>query len=328
MHTFGEIKGHARLIAALQTAIRNRQAGHAYIFSGASGSGKTMLAKAFAKTLQCEAGGVEPCGTCLSCRQFDSGNHPDTIYPAPTKTKALGVEDVREQISRAVETKPYSHPYKIFILEEAADMSAAAQNALLKTLEEPPTYAVFLLLTQNIGRLLPTILSRCVMFKLHPLPAGEVAQHLTDALHIDEGSARLASAYAQGCIGRAAEIANSAQFLSLRESIVAMLEGIAQRDLISLFALVKELEGFKNNIGDVLDIAYLWFRDLAAVLTAGEAHLIQTDLRARLLSEAETVTQTSVCAGLEAVWQAKRRLEQNGNFQMVMEVLLLDLQEA
>jgi len=325
-----DIKGHERLIDALKAAIRHNQVSHAYLFEGTRGAGKTQLAKAFAKTLQCESGGETACGTCVACRQFDSGNQPDVLYPAPTKTKALGVDDVREQINRAVDTKPYMHRYKIFIVEDADNLSPAAQNALLKTLEEPPSYAIFLLLTENAGALLPTVLSRCVTYKLRPLPQDIVERHLTEN-GISPAAARLAAVYAQGSIGRALEIAASERFAELRTLMVGILAGIRDRDLTALFQAVKELEAYKDDIQNALDIAYLWFRDLAAALTPGldgATFLLQQDLTTQLMAEADTTHSAAVHAQLEAVWRAKRRLRQNGNFQMVLEVLLLDLQEA
>jgi len=328
MHSFKDITGHARLIAALQTALRHKQVNHAYIFEGAAGIGKTTLAGAFAKTLQCEQNGEDACGVCVSCRQFDSGNHPDVLYPAPTKTKALGVDDVREQINRAVETKPYSHRYKIFIVEDATGMSPAAQNALLKTLEEPPAYAIFLLLAENAHMLLPTILSRCVTYKLHPLPAEDVARHLVDASVTDENAARLAAVYAQGSIGRAMEIAASESFAAMRAQLVDMLAGIAERDLVALLQQVKTLEAYKESIQAALDVAYLWYRDVAFAASGNESGVLQRDLLDKIKAEAEASTQAAIHRRLDAVWRAKRRLRQNGNFQMVTEVLLLDLQEA
>ncbi|MEI3523193.1 MAG: hypothetical protein V8Q36_03205 [Anaerotignum sp.] len=127
---------------------------HAYLLTGSSGSGKRLIADTFAKTLQCEAGGTEPCGHCRSCSAFDSGNHPDIVYVRPAK-KTLGVDDVREQILEDVSLKQYRYRYKIYIVEQADTMTVQAQNALLKTLEEPPAYAVFLLLAENQTAFLP-----------------------------------------------------------------------------------------------------------------------------------------------------------------------------
>src|SRR5699024_725727 len=121
--------------------------------------------------------GTEPCGHCRSCSAFDSGNHPDIVYVRPTK-KTLGVDDVREQILENVSLKQYRYRYKIYIVEQADTMTVQAQNALLKTLEEPPAYAVFLLLAENQTAFLPTILSRTVTLHIRPLPDTMVADYL------------------------------------------------------------------------------------------------------------------------------------------------------
>jgi len=329
MDTFASIKGHERLIGAFQTAMRHNHVSHAYILDGTKGIGKMMLARAFAKALQCAAGTDTPCNECISCRQFDSGNNPDVFYPAPTKTVALGVDDVREQLVRAVDTKPYQHLYKIFILDTAENMSPAAQNALLKTLEEPPAYAIFLLLTENSAALLPTVLSRCVLYKLRPLPMQTVESHLISACGIPAEQARLAAIYAQGSIGRAIGIATSESFAALRNETVALLENIERNSLAKTLQAAKEFEARKDDIQELLDIAYLWYRDIAAILAEdGTAHVLQQDLTDRLRAAADNTHSHAAHARLEAVWRTKRNLRRNGNFRMAVDVLLLDLWEA
>lgn len=169
MHSFSDIYGNALLLRHLQQAVAGGRVSHAYLLTGSTGSGKRLIADTFAKTLQCEESGTEPCGHCKSCSAFDSGNHPDIVYVRPTK-KTLGVDDVREQILEDVSLKQYRYRYKIYIVEQADTMTVQAQNALLKTLEEPPAYAVFLLLAENQTAFLPTILSRTVTLHIRPLP--------------------------------------------------------------------------------------------------------------------------------------------------------------
>ena len=111
-----------------------------------------MLAGLFAKTLQCEAGGTDPCGTCRSCIQCDSGNQPDIIWVTHEKPTVISVDDIREQVNNDIIIKPYSSRYKIYIIPEAELMNPQAQNALLKTIEEPPEYAITMLLTNNLTR--------------------------------------------------------------------------------------------------------------------------------------------------------------------------------
>jgi len=138
--------------------------GHAYLLHGRTGL--LEAANAYAKALNCLNGGEVACGTCLSCRVFDSGNHPDTFYVSATKTVAIGVENVRDQVVAEMATRPFRYQYKVFIIEKAETMTPAAQNALLKTIEEPAPYGVFLLLTKELELMLETVRSRCVMIKV------------------------------------------------------------------------------------------------------------------------------------------------------------------
>lgn len=166
MSGFKDVVGHKDIIQYIQNAVEQDKVSHAYILNGAKGSGKKMLAKLFAMTLQCENSQSEPCGECRSCRQADSGNQPDIITIQHEKPGSISVDDIREQLNGDIMIKPYSNRYKIYIIPEADLLTVQAQNALLKTIEEPPEYAIIFLLTENADSLLPTIRSRCVMLKL------------------------------------------------------------------------------------------------------------------------------------------------------------------
>lgn len=135
MPGFEEIVGHEQIVTHLKSAMKLGKVSHAYILSGEKGCGKKLLADVFAETLQCEKGGTEPCGSCHSCVQAQSGNHPDIIHLMHEKPNSISVDDVRTQIVNDVLIKPYSGKYKIYIVPDAEKMTAAAQNALLKTTE-------------------------------------------------------------------------------------------------------------------------------------------------------------------------------------------------
>ena len=154
MAGFGDILGHKQEIAHLTRAIETGKVSHAYIFAGEKGTGKNRLASAFAQTLQCESAGERPCGRCHSCLQAESGNHPDIIYLAHEKPSSIGVEDIRDQLAGDIQIRPYNGNYKIYIIPDAERMTVQAQNAILKTIEEPPEYAVIILLTMQISELI------------------------------------------------------------------------------------------------------------------------------------------------------------------------------
>ena len=171
------ILGQNHILRHFENAIRMGKISHAYIINGEEGSGKMNLAIHFAKALQCERNNSNKainedgeritvpgtaCGQCKSCKQTDSKNQPDIKYITYEKS-GIGVDEIREQINDDIDIKPYSSPYKIYIVPESEKMTVQAQNALLKTIEEPPEYAIIILLTTNADTFLQTILSRCVM---------------------------------------------------------------------------------------------------------------------------------------------------------------------
>lgn len=180
-----EILGHEPIKEHFFNAVLTGNISHAYILSGEAGMGKKSLANAFALALLCEKGQADPCRQCHACKQVMSGNHPDLIYVTHEKPASIGVDDVRRQINDTIQVKPYSSAHKIYIVDEAEKMTVQAQNALLKTIEEPPAYAVILLLTTNAEAFLPTILSRCVQLKLKPLKDGEVKDYLVSRMGVE-----------------------------------------------------------------------------------------------------------------------------------------------
>ena len=162
MADFRDIIGQEQIKEHLQNALETKKISHAYIINGEKYSGKEFIARIFAMALQCEEEGVNPCQKCHSCKQALSDNQPDIIRVTHEKPNTISVDDIRAQVNNDVAIKPYSSPYKIYIINEAEKMTVQAQNAILKTLEEPPEYVVILLLTTNVNSLLSTILSRCI----------------------------------------------------------------------------------------------------------------------------------------------------------------------
>lgn len=333
MFTYKEILGNNRIIVHMKQSIADDKVSHAYIFHGQAGLGKKLIAGTFAKSLQCMSGNTEPCNSCISCRTFESGNHPDVLYVKAAKTKALGVDDIREQISATIDIKPYRYPYKIYIIPKADTMTAAAQNALLKTIEEPPLYGVFMLLADNCEAFLHTIISRCIRFRLQPVFNEQVEAYLTSVMAVAPEKASFFSAYAQGNIGRAIALVNDKDFIALRESVMELARNIEEKaekqDMVGLFAAAKELEKYKDNIYEVLDMLTLRYRDLLVDQERRKTrqHSNRTGKTSGANSDSgfhEGKTSEKILLNrLEALWLARRQLIQNGNFQMIMENLLL-----
>ena len=206
------IIGQKQLTDNLRNALKYNKISHAYMIQGEKMSGKHMIADVFARALQCESDGIRPCNQCRSCKQAINNNHPDIIYITHDKS-SISVNDIREQLNNDISIKPYSSEYKIYIIPDANKMTEQAQNALLKTIEEPPVYAVIILLTENVDSLLPTIQSRCVTLTMNPLDKDEICNYLVNKLQMEDSQAQIAANYCQGNIGKAIRFASSSDFI-------------------------------------------------------------------------------------------------------------------
>ncbi len=326
MYTFEEIRGNTPLVEQLRRSAASGRSSHAYLFLGGAGAGKRLIANTFAKALQCE-GEKRPCDSCKSCHAFNHGNHPDVIYFQPLKNgKTYTIEDVREQLLETVDLKPFQYEKKIYIIEKADTLNIQSQNALLKTLEEPPAHAVFLLLAERAEAFLPTILSRVVVMKIRPLSAETIADYLMQAGHLAEES-HILSAYAQGRIGQALELVEDEGFREMRQDILGKLEALPSMSEGDAYLLAKDLEGYKNDLR-FLDIMELWYRDLlTAKSLREEGYLIQRDKKDAIFRAAKEPAAL-LAKKAAAVRIARMRLAQNANFRLTMEVMLMDLKET
>ena len=326
MYTFEEIRGNTPLVEQLRRSAASGRSSHAYLFLGGAGAGKRLIANTFAKALQCE-GEKRPCDSCKSCHAFNHGNHPDVIYFQPLKNgKTYTIEDVREQLLETVDLKPFQYEKKIYIIEKADTLNIQSQNALLKTLEEPPAHAVFLLLAERAEAFLPTILSRVVVMKIRPLSAETIADYLMQAGHLAEES-HILSAYAQGRIGQALELVEDEGFREMRQDILGKLEALPSMSEGDAYLLAKDLEGYKNDLR-FLDIMELWYRDLlTAKSLREEGYLIQRDKKDAIFRAAKEPAAL-LAKKAAAVRTARMRLAQNANFRLTREVMLMDLKET
>ncbi|MDD2957078.1 MAG: DNA polymerase III subunit delta' [Lachnospiraceae bacterium] len=328
MSGFKMIIGHEQTKEHLQNAIKSGKVSHAYLLNGEKGSGKRTVADAFAMTLQCEQGGTEVCGTCHSCKQAESHNHPDIIYVAHEKPNSIGVDEIRDQLVNDVQIRPYNGKYKIYIVPEAEKMTVQAQNALLKTLEEPPAYAVIILLTENAQVFLDTIRSRCVLLNLKPVPDELVKQYLMEHQQIPDYQADVCVAFAQGSIGQAISLASSENFTEIKSTAIHLLRHVKEMDLNEIIAAVKSASQFKITISDYLDILAIWFRDVLYFKATRDVDgVIFKDQIKDVRSNARTSSYEGIEQILTAIQTAKTRLKANVNFDLTMELLFLTIKE-
>lgn len=328
MAKFRDVIGQQQIKDHLQNALSTGKISHAYIINGEKSSGKEFIAKVFAMALQCEEGGEEPCQKCHSCRQALSGNQPDIIRIVHEKPNVISVDDIRSQVNADVAVKPYSSPYKVYIISEAEKMTVQAQNAILKTLEEPPAYAVIMLLTDNVNSLLPTILSRCVALNMKPVPDSLVKEYLCSQLQVPDYKAEVCAAFARGNVGKAKMLATSEDFENIKAEALSLLKYIQEMDLNEIVAAVKKITEYKLEIQDYLDICAIWYRDaLLFKATSDMNHLIFREESQALRRTAQRSSYEGIENIIKALDAAKRRLDANVNFELVMQLLMLAIQE-
>ena len=328
MAGFHDILGHEQIIAHLQNAIEEDKVSHAYIFNGPEASGKMMLAEAFAMALQCEGEGKRPCLECRSCRQAADHNQPDIIYVSHEKPNTIGVDDIRTQINNDIDIKPYSSRYKVYIVDEAQKMNQQAQNALLKTIEEPPAYAIILLLTTNADSFLQTILSRCITLNLKAVKEDKIKEYLMKHYQIPEYQADICAAFSQGNVGKAIQLASSEEFGELKASVLQLMKRLEDIDLYEMTGAVKQIAEYKLSVNDYFDLMMIWFRDVLYLKATNDVDgLIFKDEVYDIKKQAAKRSYQGIETILEALEKAKIRLNANVNFDLVIELLLLTIKE-
>ena len=207
-------------------------------------------------------------------------------------------------------------------------MTVQAQNALLKTIEEPPAYAVIFLLTENAEALLPTITSRCVMLKLRNIKDTLIRKYLMETMHVPDYKADMCTAFAQGNMGRAIMLASSDHFNEIREEAVQLLKYINEMDISEITKAIKKINTYKLEINDYLDIIMIWYRDvLLYKATKDMDKVVFKDQISYIQERAKKSSYEGIELILESLEKAKTRLKANVNFDLVMELLLLTIKE-
>ena len=328
MARFTDIVGQEQLKEHLQNAIATNKVSHAYIINGERNAGKEFIARVFAMTLQCEKGETEPCGECHSCKQALGNNQPDIIYISHEKPNTIGVEDIRVQINGDIAIKPYSSPRKIYIINEGEKMTPQAQNALLKTLEEPPEYAVILILTTNVEAMLPTVLSRCVVLNMKPVSDRLVKKYLMEQLAVPDYKANISVAFARGNIGKAKMLASSEEFEKVKDEAITLVKNINDMEISEIVKAIKKISEYKFDVNDYLDILMAWYRDVLLFKATKDVNslVFKEDIQ-QIMRMSDRSTYEGIEQIVNALQSAKKRLEANVNFDLTMELLLLAIQE-
>ena len=318
-----DILGHAAQVAMLSRALEQGRLHHAYVFIGPEGVGKRALAYGLGKAIHCGEAAHDYCGGCASCVKIDNRNHPDVrlIEPLPGK-KEISIEQVRT-LEKELNYRAFSGKKKIGIIDPATLMNLPAQNALLKTLEEPPADSVLILIAASAGGLLPTLLSRCLRLSFAPLPSAEVARYLVEQKGLSSEQAALVAAVSLGSLGRAlspemAELA--AQRAEWIDQIAAM------RETAGWAALAEELAKERADAIRFLEWLAEWYRDVVIYRVTGNVEMIgNSDLAGKLSAEAAKTTVDDALRLRAAALETAARIRRNVNRRMALENVFTEI---
>lgn len=265
---FKDIIGQEDLKKHMQKALEQNQISHAYIVNGERESGKLMLTQTFVQAYFCENETIDACGECQGCKKVEHLNHPDVIYVTHENPNLIKVDEIREQLVEDMYIKPYTGNRKFYIVQDAQLMGEAAQNALLKSLEEPPEYVTIFLLTENLSAFLDTILSRCILLNIRPVvkERDQLERILTKTYQMPDYEADEIINFAQGNVGKAFALASDEEFRDLMERVLNLVVRISACDSYEISQIAdKILEEEKEqliNLKDYLDLLEIWYRDV------------------------------------------------------------------
>jgi DNA polymerase-3 subunit delta' len=317
--------GHDWAVEMLKQHIRNEAARHAYLFTGPGGLGRRTLALRFAQALNCTRPPApgEPCRTCRTCRQIEAMQYPDlSIVQAEKEGGILKVEQIRA-IRQTLVLKPYQGKYRLAVFLRFEEANPNAANALLKTLEEAPAHVILLLTAGDAEQLLPTIVSRCEVLRLRPLPVETVAGFVR-AQGADEATARLLAHVSGGRPGQALRLLQDPAALDLRRRRLEEVPGLLAANRRGRFAYAESLAKDKDGFRSTLLIWLSLWRDVllrCAGAAAPSANVDQAGAIARLAGQLSLAEARRVVEELEL---AVERLEKNVNPRLLAEVLLMD----
>ena len=307
---FEKIRGQRFAKKYLSNSIKSNMISHAYMFEGPSGVGKNTMARELAATL-------------LDMENLF--NSPDYIEITPDGN-SIKIAQIRK-LQSDILVKPYKS-YKIYVIDEAQKMTVEAQNALLKTLEEPPKYAIIILITNNKESLLDTIKSRCEIIKFTPIPLVEVADYLTQT-GVDKNRASLLANFSRGSMQKAIELSESEDFHIMRDEVQKYVETFLTGSMLDIMDIQNSIEKYKDNITNVLDLLVNYFRDIMMVKeNVDSSMIINLDRLVFIKNMSTKITYSQLSKIIDIIEETKTKLRSNCNFNISIQVMTLNIYEV
>lgn len=336
--TLASVVGQPRAIDSLQAALRSGAVHHAYLFAGPEGVGKELAAVGLAQALTCPEQPGVGCGTCASCTRITKGLHPDVTWVMPdeervarglagrsdftgTPSREIRVEQIR-QLQERLALRGLESPRKVALIASAQAMNVQAQNAFLKTLEEPPSDTTLILIASAMDRLLPTIRSRCSKVHFGPLPVDLVAQRVQQERKLDPSTAALAAVMSGGSLGRALRL--DVRALAQRKEIITRFEALKPDDALPLLRFAEEYGSGREDAEQALALLSVWTRDVART-KAGAGGLANLDMGDLAREVAARIHEGELHRRHGLIERAQGALARNGSPRLQLERMLLDM---
>jgi DNA polymerase-3 subunit delta' len=323
-HTW-PIYGHDWAVEHLRKGIVHQRIRHAYLITGTEQIGRETLARAFAQAVNClvEDADARPCGECRSCKRIASANHPDILYPElDASTGALRIEEVRTITSR-IALKPYEARYRIAILRDFDRARPQAQDALLKTLEEPPPQAILILIAPSSDSLLPTIVSRSQTLALRPVPLRVIRDILLRVHGAPPEQADLLARLSGGRLGWAICALGDPTLLEQRDRALDLLEQVLALNRARRFELAEDLSKDKLALAPLLELWQTYWRDVLMLCQGSQNMPANNDRRERIEELARHLSPEAALAALQITRETLRNLSLNLNLRLALEVMFL-----
>ncbi len=328
--------GHDRAVAALQRGLDSDRVSHSFLIAGPPQVGKTTLALDIARAVNCESDD-RPCGDCGQCRRISSGLHPDVRIVGLEKARSgrlrtlIGIEQVRD-VQREISLLPFEGRYRVIVFENAELLSEEAANSLLKTLEEPPERVLIVLAATDTRAMLPTIVSRCRLVQLRPVPAAVITELLVERKDVSRDRAREVAGLASGRAGWAVQAAEDSDMLKRVSDTLDEIEAVVRNPLTERFdyaaGLADRFPRDRRSVYTELELWLSWWRD---VLLVGQEkpELVSNVARIESLTQtAKELPPTSVTNAIKTVMRTTFLLERNVSPRLALEGMMLKLPTA
>lgn len=325
--SFKDIIGQKKAVNMLLKSLKEDKVSPSYIFVGNEGVGKKFTAVEFAKTINCLNinNNLEACEICDVCNKINKKCCPDLKIIEPIKG-SIKIEQIRE-LRREIDLKPFEYRKKIYIIDKAEEMTIEASNCLLKTIEEPPDYAIIILICINTDSILPTIISRCQLIKFRLIDSSKIRKILLNKINLEESKAELVSKLAQGSIGKAYNLISDKEYFNRREKLLDYLIKVLPGKYDSNFFInIEKILTDINNMEEILEIILLWYRDILIVKELGNKEYIVNSDKLEILNEKSRVySQKMLIDILDYIEQIQEFMKKNINKRLVSERLYLKM---